>query len=342
MLHVSRWTWLVLLLGVSTSGWAVAPPAPPVHTAISMALPLLVKGGRGHMQERQCFACHNQGPPIVALTLARKRGFPVRGEDIHDQLDYIATHLARVLDNFRKGTGSDVSGNQAGYALAALESGGWKADALTADLVEHLLARDKDRSHWASISLRPPTSGSDFTDTCVALHGLRVWGTPAQKERIDRRIATVRGWLLATKAKDTEDRVFRLGALHEAGVKGKALSEAVMDLLHTQHDDGGWGQLDGMKSDAYATATALVALHQAGGIATTDKVYQRGVAWLLKAQLADGSWLVHTRSKPIQKYYESGFPHGKDQFISMSATGWVVTALALTLPEPKPTALGER
>jgi hypothetical protein len=113
-------------------------------------------------------------------------------------------------------------------------------------------------------------------------------------------------------------------------------------LLRTQRGDGGWGQLDDMTSDAYATATVLVALHQAGGVPTTDKVYQRGVAWLLKNQRADGTWLVHTRSKPIQKYFESGFPHGKHQFISMAATGWAVTALALTLPEVKPTALGKR
>jgi N-acyl-D-amino-acid deacylase len=178
--------------------------------------------------------------------------------------------------------------------------------------------------------------------TYFALRGLCVWGSTAQKERIARRFATVRGWPLAAKAKDTEDRVSRLHALREVGVQGKVLQDAVQDLLRTQHDDGGWGQLDDSKGDAYATATALVALQQAGGMATTDKVYQRGVAWLLKNQRADGTWLVQTRSKPIQKYSESGFPHGKHQFISMAATGWAVTALALTLPEQAVTARGKR
>ena len=93
---------------------------------------------------------------------------------------------------------------------------------------------------------------------------------------------------------------------------------------------------------AYATGSALVALHEAGGLPTTDKVYQRGIAWLLKAQLADGSWLVKTRSKPIQKYFESGFPHGKDQFISMAGSAWAVTALALSLPEQRLSASAAR
>jgi hypothetical protein len=54
------------------------------------------------------------------------------------------------------------------------------------------------------------------------------------------------------------------------------------------------------------------------------------VAWLLESQLADGSWLVTTRSRPIQVYFESGFPHEKSQFISISATSWATMALILS------------
>jgi hypothetical protein len=56
------------------------------------------------------------------------------------------------------------------------------------------------------------------------------------------------------------------------------------------------------------------------------------VDFLLKTQREDGSWLVRSRSKPFQTYFESGFPHGKDQFISMAATGWATAALSLALP----------
>ena len=59
-------------------------------------------------------------------------------------------------------------------------------------------------------------------------------------------------------------------------------------------------------------------------------VYQRGVKFLLGDQLEDGSWHVRSRSKPFQTYYESGFPHGKDQFISMHASSWATLALLLT------------
>jgi hypothetical protein len=41
---------------------------------------------------------------------------------------------------------------------------------------------------------------------------------------------------------------------------------------------------------------------------------------------------VVSRSKPFQTYFESGYPHGKDQFISIAAAGWSTAALALAVP----------
>jgi hypothetical protein len=295
------------------------------------------------MDERMCFACHHQGVPILALTTARSRGFAVLKEDVQDHVEYVSDHFAPKRELYRKGpTSENVRPLGVGYALATLEWGSWKADRTTEALVEYLLLYEAGRDHWSPTDNRPPLEGSHFTTTYFALRALLRWGTPAQKPRIDRRAARARSWLLETEAKDTEDRVFRLWALGEVGVKGKPLSEATSDLLRTQRSDGGWGQLDRSKSDAYATGTALVALHRAGGLAVSDKAYQRGIAWLLKAQLPDGSWLVRTRSKPIQTYFESGFPHGKHQFISVAASAWAVTALALSLPEATATMMSRR
>ena len=106
-------------------------------------------------------------------------------------------------------------------------------------------------------------------------------------------------------------------------------------LLSEQHDNGGWAQRPGMKSDAYATGSVLVALHAAGGVSRDHPSWQRGVDDLLQTQELDGSWHVVSRSEPFQEYFESGFPHGKDQFISAYATGWATTALLLSLREEK-------
>src|SRR5207253_8712258 len=162
---------------------------------------------------------------------------------------------------------------------------------------------------------------SDFTTAFLALRGLRTFGTPQQQDRIRRRTEAARDWLLKTSATETEDRVFRLWGLKLAGADAKAVQAAAQELRAAQRDDGGWGQLDKLDSDAYATGSTLTALHEAAGLPPSDLAYQRGMQFLLKAQQDDGSWRVESRSRPFQTYFESGFPHGKDQFISMAASG---------------------
>lgn len=72
-------------------------------------------------------------------------------------------------------------------------------------------------------------------------------------------------------------------------------------------------------------------IHRAVGVPISDPAYQRGVQYLLKTSKPDGTWHVQTRVFPFQKYFESGFPYGKDQWISAAATSWAVMALTLTI-----------
>jgi hypothetical protein len=51
----------------------------------------------------------------------------------------------------------------------------------------------------------------------------------------------------------------------------------------------------------------------------------------LRTQLEDGTWLVRSRGFGFQPYFETGFPHGRDQFLSTAATSWAAIALAFTL-----------
>jgi hypothetical protein len=325
----------VLLPFLVTAALLVMPPRPPtdpaIRQAVARALPLIQKGSTGHLVQRTCFACHHQALPILALTTARSRGFPVSEEEIRKHLERIAEFLDKNRDHYLQGRGQGGQADTAGYALWTLELGGWKPDQTTAAVAEYLLLFNKDRDHWRVTSNRPPSEASSFSTTYLAVRGLQVFGTSVQKERIEQRLRAAAGWLAKAPAKDTEDRVFRLWALRRVGDE-KEVQAAAQELLRTQRPDGGWAQLDGKDPDAYATGTALVALHHAAGLATTDPAYRRGARYLLASQLADGSWHVRSRSKPFQTYFESGFPHGKDQFISLAASGWATTALALALP----------
>jgi hypothetical protein len=272
----------------------------------------------------------------MALVTAQSRGFEIDANHLQTQLKFTSDFLAKNKDKYLEGKGQGGQADTAGYALWTLDNGGWKSDETTAAVAEYFLLWQKDSEHWQPQSRRPPTEQSLFTSSYVALRGLKTFGTPAQKERIDARFEQVRRWLLKTSPQDTEDRVFKLRALQIAGAADEDVRRTAQDLQKTQREDGGWPQLPDMESDAYATGSALVALHQAGGMTVDDPTYRKGLSYLISTQHEDGSWHVTTRSKPIQTYFESGYPHGKDQFISIAAAGWSTTALVLALPKSTP------
>jgi hypothetical protein len=309
------------------------PTKQRIEGAIRKAIPLLEKGARGFAEQRDCFSCHHQTMPVVALATARGRGFEVDTKVIQEQVDHTTADLKKAIESYRKGSGQGGGVTRAGYALWALEAGGAKPDETTAAVAEFLLTRDAKKGYWRSSSRRPPSEISHFTATYVALLGLKAFATPEQGDRAEARVAAAREWLISNRGDDTEDRVFRLRALKLAGAPAEDVALSARDLLDRQREDGGWGQLDdSTKSDAYATGSTLVALHDVGALAADAPAYRRGLSFLLDDQQADGSWHVATRSRPFQVYLETGFPHGKDQFISMAATGWATTALALACP----------
>ncbi len=309
-------------------------PAPPasVRQAVERALPLLAKGAAGHVGQKTCFACHNQAFPMAAFAAAKQKGFAVADDVIAEQVEHVREFVESNKDAYTSGRGTGGQVDTAGWLLFTLERASHKPDETTAAVVEYLLKRDADRDHWRSTSNRPPSEASAFTANYLALHALKTWGTADHKDRIARRVRTLREWLAEAPTTDTEDRVYRMRALAEIGAK-KAAAKAARELIAAQRPDGGWGQTDKLPSDAYATGTVLAALAEIGDVKTNAPDYRRGVAFLVRTQRADGSWYVKSRSRPFQPYYESGFPHKKDQFISISASAWATAALALACPE---------
>jgi ankyrin repeat protein len=122
-----------------------------------------------------------------------------------------------------------------------------------------------------------------------------------------------------------------------AGTPAHELTPLADALLAEQRPDGGWAQIATRPSDAYATGLALVALNQAARVPMTDARLRRALAHLVRTQQPDGSWHVTTRRTVSEglPYFESGYPHGKDQFISYSGAGWATTALALALGDDR-------
>jgi len=166
----------------------------------------------------------------------------------------------------------------------------------------------------------------------LAIRAMQLYGPPGLKAQLDKRSELARQWLLAAEAATNHDQAFRLLGLNWSNADKKQIEAQSDALLKSQRADGGWSQHPSMESDAFATGLTLYALHTGGEISTSHDAYRRGVEYLLRTQLADGSWHVKSRSFPFQTYFESGFPHGHDQWISATATGFAAVALIQAEP----------
>lgn len=311
------------MLPLLTALFALAQDEESIKTAVRRAIPLLEKSSAHYVEVKSCFGCHHQAIPLYALTTAKSRGFAVDEKNLKAQAKFTWDSLDGGKKAYAQGRGQGGQVATASYALWTLDVAGWKPDGTTSEVARYVAGLEA----WKPPSTRPPQEASVFTATALSIRGLKAFGSGEH----DARLAKAKEWLLKTKPADTEDRVFRLFGLRYSGAETAEIAAAAADLAAAQREDGGWAQMEKMESDAYATGSALAALHEAGGIKPADEKYRRGVKFLLGAQKEDGSWHVATRSKPIQKYFESAFPHGKDQFISISATGWAVAALAHSL-----------
>lgn len=329
--------WLLCL----TLPAATAPPEVEVtpeaaRQAVAKALPLLARTGPTTFKKSGCVSCHNQSLPAMAMAMARERGFTVDEEAAREVLR--TTVVAQGSEAEIRLQMGEVLGRTItiGYVLLGLAAEKHRPDKMTDSLALWAARTQFADGSWRHSDHRPPMEYSQFTATALALRSLQLYGPITRREEFQARIERARDWLVSHQARDNEGRTFRLLGLGWAGAAESAIRQAANDLIESQRPDGGWAQLANLESDAYATSQALYALHTAGGVPVDHEAYQRGAAYLLDKQLDDGSWRVSTRTFPFQAYFEGGFPHGPEQWISAAASSWATMALTLIVPaEPK-------
>jgi hypothetical protein len=214
------------------------------------------------------------------------------------------------------------------WKLMALAGERYPASPLTDGIVAYIAHHQRhDGTWWFGGISRAPFEEGTMARTAMAVRVMRVFGTPAMKADLDLRIARARAYLANAKAATNDEAAMQILGLHWAGGNAAQVSALGKALADAQHSDGGWSQNRNLASDAYATGEALYALKETGALAASDAVYQKGVKFLMNTQCADGSWYVRSRAPKFQPYFQSGFPHDHDQWISSAATSWAVQAL---------------
>jgi len=300
-----------------------------VRTAVQRSVSLLERATSQFFGKAACFACHEQPAAAFAVGAARAKGITIDEKAAGERWAQITSGLnGSQLEGAAPLGGADNNL----YVAEALIRSGYPPDRKTDILAANLAAYQGGDGGWHLPGYaRSPLQDNDFSRTAMGVRALKTYGTPGRSAEMKQRIERAKQWLLRANPVTTEDFAMRLSGVAAAGATLSDLRKLAEPLLARQRPDGGFAQRDGLASDAYATGMTLWTLANAGVVQPNQDVYRKGVNFLLATQKSDGSWHVSSRATKFQIYFESGFPHGHDQWISTMATGWAASALALAL-----------
>jgi hypothetical protein len=264
------------------------------------------------------------------MTIAAARAKGVRFDDqiAKDQSQRIAAFLQENAERALENEGLPGAVDTVSYILLGMAAYGYPSDPITDVWSRYLKNNQSSDGRWVCLALRPPLESSDFEVTAASIRSLKTYRPKSQEADFEKAAERGVRWLEAATPKSTEDMAFKILGMSWGGGSQSVIRATAQELLARQGADGGWSQTKALHSDAYATGQALVALKESNAIPTGNRAYQRGVQYLLNSQLEDGSWHVQSRAPAFQPYFDSDFPHGRDQFISAAASNWASMALA--------------
>jgi Ankyrin repeats (3 copies)/Squalene-hopene cyclase C-terminal domain/Prenyltransferase and squalene oxidase repeat len=341
---------LLIKSGATTGADRPTPALKPqrgntIPNAIQHSLPLLQRAAANFTAKSGCVSCHNNNLGAMAVGLARRAGFRVDEWIAAQEVKANALYIEQRRDILHQGSFTAQSGVGAiadifgpgllGYILVGLEAEHYKPDLNTDAVAMYIKTRQMPDGRWASGAgdTRPPLCADYIGQTALSMRALQLYAPKIDKAGYEKTIQLAAALLAKAEPKTNQDQIWRLLGLAWAARDKDAIKKAQRELLAAQRSDGGWSDLASMDSNAFATGMALVAL-QTAGLPVSHPAYQRGVQFLLKNQLEDGSWYVKSRAAGLQPYFESGFPHGVDQWISAAGTSWATMALTLASQAP--------
>jgi hypothetical protein len=324
--------WLFLLLLVV--GGPITSADEPGDAAIRRSVALLAAEVPQWKTANGCYSCHNNGDAVRALVWAKRAGFAVPTESLKDSIEWLAR------PEKWKENGPDEEFND--RRLAAIQFSVALREARAASLVEEesslkaaaeLLAEVQQADGaWeidASGSTGSPLTYGRFLATVLSRDVLR----SADPERHKPRIARADEWLKNTEPKTVLDAAAVLIGL--AGESDEAAISRRMQCLELvrkgENQGGGWGPYIMSQAEPFDTSLVVIALSKHPASDESAAMLARGRAWLIAAQLDDGSWLETTRPADRESYAHR-----------ISTAAWGTTALLATREPPRTGAADRR
>lgn len=314
---------------------AADPPAPATpqqgRAAVEKGLGFLRADAVKWRKERDCSTCHHGTMTVWAFAEAKARGYELPAGAFADNVKWTNDRVLERIDQPRDTRPGWSMVNTPALYLSLMAAGlpGQEA-ASPADLKRiagHLLRHQEADGSWAWSSAPaknrpPPVFESDEVATLLGYLAL------GPQDRADVREARTRAkaWLgKATPTDTTQVAALWLLVKVRDGAPEAARKAALDGFLARQNADGGWGQLRGAASDAYATGQALYVLSLAGVPPDRPEV-RRAVSFLVATQRDDGSWPMARRGHPGETPTANVVP------ITYFGSAWATLGLARAVP----------
>ena len=282
-----------------------ATPAPPnSQQVVGRALGFLEKDAAKWREERGCATCHHGTMTVWALSEAKSQGYTVNAETLANSVQWTKDQF---VPRIRKPRDARPGWNLVSVPAIYLGVMSQSLPILSRDEINqvavHLARHQEEDGSWL---LPPPSNGAPPTwesRETLALWAYLAWepyvpvdSAEATAARVSRERAAA--WLRETKSTETmQAEALRLLLAVKTGKPAEQLQSGIDRLLSRQNSDGGWSQVNGIPSDAYATGQALWVLSFAG--VKNDRLeIGRAVSFLAENQREDGSWPMTSRNHP--------------------------------------------
>ena len=318
---------------------AVAADSPPKNidssASIKSGLTYLDEYGANWMESRKCASCHHLAQTVWVLSEAKAAGFKVDEKFLGEVAAFLAAPdgRARIFPdpNDKRPENQQLSGGAvyALFGIAALEKPSKEIRELQARAIKHIIEKQEKDGSWPAGSAGPMAPVFDEKATASALIALSLSTFESKdSETVKAAWTKTSKWLGERKgdAAELQFHVLKLWLQVKAGdtVGAKA---SLVTVFAKQNNDGGWSQRKDAESDAWATGQALYVLSLAGR-KPEDPAILKARAFLVKSQLADGSWIVKSRPR-------SNAPKGAKNLepITYASTSWALLGLIRSSPK---------
>lgn len=294
--------------------------------AIRKSLTFLQADMQDWRAQQGCAACHHGPLYVWTAARAKEQGFAINEKYFAETAKWLVDEpdakIFRHIPPPPEKPRFSLASAYLAHAMTALPSNHEVSERGWQRALEQFEASQLSNGSWQTSTGRLPIFEQPENVTRFTVLALQSVKQNPTRKRAEQ-------WLQLQPGDESHQGLI-LRLWEASNQRNKVLTaKLVAQLRQLQQRDGGWRQSDLLSSDAYATGQTLFAWQRAG-VPVNDPQVQRGIAFLVRTQQADGSWAMVSRPDP-----ENGQPADYLVPITYAGSAWgTLGLLAYVRAEP--------